>query len=448
MKFLVRSIPFLFLGLLLWTPGRAPGAQVVFSTSGQSDSLDNNNIDARSAAMGSASVGVADDASALFVNPAGLAGLRKAEASVNSNFWLGNILQETVLLGFPTADLGGFAVAGNYVDFGTFDSRDELGDLTGNYGANRLALEVGWGFALFTDLSVGAGIQGSQMTLDNNSYSDFSSSLGMLLTPFKGFRLGVSCDHLGIFSQSGPQEGAFNVGASYEKELDPSNRFLIALSGSVEPSSVNYLQAGVEYGLRSRFFFRVGYQLPLASNGIEGLSGLSTGVGFTLSDLSFDYAYLPYGELGSSHRVTLGFRFDAMKPTRQTPPGEPPPPSPEIAPTGTSVSIVGTPAPALKIQPNSASKDSLTVRFDLPPDTLAQGKELEKEGKRQEAIQLYMEAVKNNNEDVLGWWALGNTFYRLNLKVYAVYCFERVVQLEPGNKSLSDWLRQYQAASP
>jgi OOP family OmpA-OmpF porin len=41
---------------------------------------------------------------------------------------------------------------------------------------------------------------------------------------------------------------------------------------------------------------------------LTGLTGLTAGVGVSFSSLVLDYAYLPYGDLGNLHQVSLTFR--------------------------------------------------------------------------------------------------------------------------------------------
>ncbi|MEK7744548.1 MAG: hypothetical protein AAB578_09205, partial [Elusimicrobiota bacterium] len=37
--------------------------------------------------------------------------------------------------------------------------------------------------------------------------------------------------------------------------------------------------------------------------------GITAGVGWVLGDLDLDYAFVPYGDLGISHRISVSWRF-------------------------------------------------------------------------------------------------------------------------------------------
>ena len=41
----------------------------------------------------------------------------------------------------------------------------------------------------------------------------------------------------------------------------------------------------------------------------ENLAGLSFGLGLLLNKLAFDYAYVPYADLGNSHRIYIARRW-------------------------------------------------------------------------------------------------------------------------------------------
>jgi tetratricopeptide (TPR) repeat protein len=191
------------------------------------------------------------------------------------------------------------------------------------------------------------------------------------------------------------------------------------------------LNLGLEYGLERVFFLRAGYQKTLQDNALGGANGLTAGIGFVLDDFHFDYAYLPYGDLGDSHRVSVGYALGPV------------PAAPTPVPTPNPTPALPVPKPATHPAPNS-----LTVLFDIPSNAVAAGKKLEEEGKIRPASELYLQALRDNPKDVSAWEALGELYDRANEKNYAAQCFEKALQLEPGNQKLADWLTNYKAGKP
>src|SRR5579885_800913 len=88
----------------------AQTSQTFFSPSGQINSIDYSNYSARTFVFGPAFTAVADDTSALFSNPAGLASLGSGQIALHSYLGLGDAVQETAVVGLPIS-LGGIALA-------------------------------------------------------------------------------------------------------------------------------------------------------------------------------------------------------------------------------------------------------------------------------------------------------------------------------------------------
>ena len=55
-------------------------------------------------------------------------------------------------------------------------------------------------------------------------------------------------------------------------------------------------------------YLRAGYNSRAAKN-LGGFTGFSSGVGFSIGRIGLDYAWVPFGELGDTHRIGLRGRF-------------------------------------------------------------------------------------------------------------------------------------------
>ena len=65
---------------------------------------------------------------------------------------------------------------------------------------------------------------------------------------------------------------------------------------------------GAEYRLSEALAFRVGYKTETVSE-LGTLSGLTAGIGFKVGGIIADYSFVPYGDLGNTHRISVSFRF-------------------------------------------------------------------------------------------------------------------------------------------
>jgi len=404
------------------------GAQTVTGAAGLADPLENLEGSARDIGLGSAFVGVADDTSSLYFNPAGLSGLKAPDIELNHNSYLAGTFQEILSTGFPAGDLGGLAFSLDYVNWGTLDLRDVFGNSQGNYNDSDVGFTAGWGREWFQGFSAGLALRVLQDKVVYNLYTSLAADIGILWQPASGWRLGISYLNLGTSVEGSSLSGDLKAGVSCLLTLNPRFTLLTALSGDWTPGSVGNAQAGLEGTMNHQWTLRAGYQMPFYNNQIDGLTGLTAGAGMKINAFTLDYAYLFFGTLGSSQRISLDYQFDLPKEVVEVP--------------------VQMPVTVIQKVPEATqpSKD-VEVHFKINSDPLSQGQYLEKQGKLQDAIQLYIDGLKDNPKDVLLWQALANLYYRNGNKVNAVECFQMVIQLRPDDQALKDWLVRYKAVT-
>jgi Flp pilus assembly protein TadD len=65
------------------------------------------------------------------------------------------------------------------------------------------------------------------------------------------------------------------------------------------------ISGGAEYSPIPVLVLRAGYKWRGEQSDVGGMTGLAAGVGFRIGRLGLDYAYQPFGELVTSHRITL-----------------------------------------------------------------------------------------------------------------------------------------------
>jgi len=400
-------------------------AQTVTGTAALASPLDNLQGSARDMALGSAFVGVADDASALFFNPAGLSGLASPSVALHHNSYLAGTFQETLEGGFPGGDFGGLAFALDYVSWGSLDLRDNFGVSQGSYNDTDIGLTAGWGKEWAKGFSTGLSVRGLQQKVVNDLYNSLAADLGLLWSPQKDLRFGLAYLNLGTPVAGNSLSGELKGGGSLHWDLNPNLGLLTALSASWIPNGTASGQGGLECVLNREWSIRVGGQVPFYDNQVGGLTNFTAGAGLKLAAFSLDYAYLPFGSLGTSHRISLAYEFSLPK---------------EIVKVPVQVQVPVTivqPAP----QPSPNPQD-VEVHFKISSDPLAQGQELEKEGKQTEAAKTYVEALKIAPHNSVLWSALGNVYYQMGQKDYAIRCFDQSLKLSP-NPALEDWLKKY-----
>jgi hypothetical protein len=66
---------------------------------------------------------------------------------------------------------------------------------------------------------------------------------------------------------------------------------------------------GAEVTPRRFFSLRLGYRYQLQRPDLGGLSDFSAGIGLRNKNMSIDYAFVPLGDLGQTHRISFNLRF-------------------------------------------------------------------------------------------------------------------------------------------
>ena len=212
--------------------------------------------DSRASGMGMTGVAVADNASALFWNPAGLAGQEGAEVTFTHAPWLPNLgadLFFEYLAGkYAVEGIGTFAGHITFLNLGEQTRTDETGVDLGTFKSYDLAVGASYGRQLTSTFSVGTGFRFIYSNLTGGTIdiggaeaqagSSFGLDLGLLWKPgFGGENLrpsfGLNLANMGPRIKYTDSDSAaadaipsnLRIGGALEYELDDFNRLRFAL---------------------------------------------------------------------------------------------------------------------------------------------------------------------------------------------------------------------------
>lgn len=266
---------------------------------------------ARAMSMGSTGVSMPQGSASLFWNPAGLATQSWMEIGLHHISGLGDSNRETSVIGMPLGSLGGFAASLNYVNNGNFEGRDSIGNQTSNYSAGDMGGSLGWGKQWFPGISGGVAVKYNRQTLAAQSYSATALDVGFLWHPVSLLNLGLTYFNLGTKVADTALDSGWRGGASYSVRKN----MLFAVSTELKPGGFDRLQVGAEGFVHSTVAVRVGFVQSLKSTELTGVTGLTAGLGIRIDkNLMLDYAYLPFGELGVSQRISVTYNFSNPEP--------------------------------------------------------------------------------------------------------------------------------------
>jgi len=295
--------------LLFFTAAQAVQAYDILPAARLSMPLLQQDGAARAMAMGSSYVGIAQGSSALLWNPAGLSSLDFAELGLHHNSGLGDDMQEILIFGIKIDMLGGFAISASTTNSGLFESRDNLGNLTGTNTAGSMGMSLGWGQELFHGFSAGIALKADQQTLANTAYNAFACDAGILWKISQSVKLGLAYSNIGNQTDNSELASGLRAGISYGTDITETNSMLCAVSTEIQANGPASINAGVEDTILNIFAVRLGYVLNTTNQELTGLSGVTAGLGIKMQDITVDYAYVPFGDIGTSNKLSLTYAF-------------------------------------------------------------------------------------------------------------------------------------------
>ncbi len=335
----MKRLLYIILFLLI---GKSYNAQVFSgTTSGQFLKIEPG---ARAIAMGGAFVAVANDASTIYWNPAGLLQIHNNAVSFSHTYWLAGTSHDYTALVYKLNDKHAFGVSYTLLSIPDMKVRTEIyQNGTGEYfSASDFAIGLAYAFKLTEEFSFGFAGKYISQNIWHMSASTFALDIGLhYKTPVEGLNLGMCISNVGpkiayegdnnfIYYTFDPDQHGnsdnifadikmdswdlpllFRVGLAYELLNTESHDILIS-ADAVHPNDYSeYVNAGFEYSFMERLYLRAGYKALFKQESEEGLT-LGTGIIYYLTDylpLKVDYSYSDFGRLKDVHRFSVEVGF-------------------------------------------------------------------------------------------------------------------------------------------
>ncbi|MBK8575918.1 MAG: PorV/PorQ family protein [Elusimicrobia bacterium] len=266
---------------------------------------------ARSVSMGEGGLADTVDANALQINPAAMAGLERASVVGTHGAYIDSSFFDNVSYVNPKSKMGAWGVGFQYFSAGSIDKTDNSGNPDGSLDPKDLALTGGYARPL-GPVTAGAGLKYIKSTLVDTA-STFSLDLGVQSKPMLKDRLTLGLvgqnlmGSLKYDQESNDLPMAIKAGAGYEIK---TNWTAVADMTFPKDSDSSY-SVGTEYRLKIQnpwgVALRGGYNTRTSD--VDGFTGFSMGLGVDHKDLTVDYAFLPFGDVGTTHWITLGYKM-------------------------------------------------------------------------------------------------------------------------------------------
>lgn len=255
---------------------------------------------ARSLGMGKAFVSIADDASATYWNPAGLAQIdRKEVTALHAILWA-DTMYDFISYVHPITGMGTVGGSITRLYSGKFDGRDENNISTHEFSDSQTALGASYGKQIVDVLALGASIKYVTHNLDDHKNGNFTFDIGaMYKSPMvEHLQVGLNLRNLmGLRTGADTEDKlplTLRFGFNY-KLLRDKLALVVDLEKSRAPLSYHF---GTEYWA---------FQYLAVRFGIDP-EEFTLGFGIRYRDYGLDYAFATH-DLGGSHRLSASWKF-------------------------------------------------------------------------------------------------------------------------------------------
>jgi hypothetical protein len=273
----------------------------------------------RAVGMAGAFSAMADDSGAVFVNPAGLARFEEQELAVDFSTYL----QDAKMGNLSYAGRAGgnrFGLGVTFMTVGGIEKRglnDAVGAVPelGDFSSSDMAVTLAYAKADFIPDSLpkldgGVSVKFIRSAIDDKSAFAAAVDAGAIYHATAKLHLALAVQNLGtemkFEDESDPLPLNLRAGALYK--ISPELNVAAEINEYLQDEKF-YPSVGAEYWFRKAFALRGGYKFGYDTANLGSEVGLSLGFGIKVSGLGVDYAFLPFGDLGSIHRFGFWMQF-------------------------------------------------------------------------------------------------------------------------------------------
>jgi hypothetical protein len=281
----------------------------VFAVGTNSASFLKIKFDARTIAMGGVSASLSEGSGSLETNPSGLIDVLyndQQELTLAHNKWFQNINGDYISYARPIAYNSVLGVYAKYIYMNDLVRRDILGNDLGNFGASYGLFGISYLQELLEDeLALGITLKGLQEKIDDNSNTTYAFDIGTLYM-MEFCDIGFSIQNIGQGVKL--YDERFSLPLTFTLGIRKPVAENIDLGFDIEQEKNNdtVFKIGGEYKLLDYFSLRTGYKYTKQESAD---SGITAGFGINYNAFELNYAYVPFGDLGDTHRISLTVRW-------------------------------------------------------------------------------------------------------------------------------------------
>lgn len=285
----------------------------------------NLGVGARALGMAGAYSSIAEGASAVYWNPAGLVQISKLSASFMRADYVADINYQYAAYAHRLGPASVVAGSVLMTDIGRIDRTDMDNTKLGTFSPKDEAYTISYSRAILElsdrerDVSMGVSAKYIKSRIVNSA-TGAGIDLGVMTYYFTTipYRISAVLQNLGQGLKFDTHRESLPFTFRFGGSLSPFRNLLLATDVVLPKGNSPHMLFGAELTTdpseRSRISARLGCNTGRISG---GAGGITLGMGIGLHFFTIDYAFIPMGELGSTHRISLTFDFPYRNPVFQ-----------------------------------------------------------------------------------------------------------------------------------
>jgi long-subunit fatty acid transport protein len=280
-------------------------------------------VGGRAAALGESFVAIANDASALYWNPAGLSQFTKNQVFFSHNIWLVDINHDFLGAVYHLDEDNTFGVSLTSLSMKDMPVTTEFAPFgTGEYfGFSDIAIGLSYSRRMTDQFSFGGTVKYLEETLDKLKMRGVMIDLGTYYwTGLGTTRFAVTVSNFGSELapdgevvlvgkrknsewQSFAPPTTFRIGFAFDPYEDEDHKFTTAIQLNHPNDNSENVVVGVEYSFQKMFFLRGGYKFNVDEQNYSFGAGVNAPI--SIAEITVDYAFTNFLRLGSVHRFSI-----------------------------------------------------------------------------------------------------------------------------------------------
>lgn len=270
-------------------------------------------VSAKAGAMGDSYTAISDDPFGIYYNPAGIAFARNFAVALTYHKYLQDVTGNSFGLVYPFKNFS-FAVAPTIFKMKDEPIYDSQGVATGeSFGYEGKVIPIAVALRLGR-LAVGGAVKSYKENIGGGTSGTTAYDLGALYR-LNRFSVGASLQNIGGKVFDYELAKITRLGVAYNL-----GKHVLAVDFKKEGEDSGAFSVGTAFALSDSIKLRGGWRFR------DDFGGLTFGLGTELGSLSFDYAFLSYGDLGVTHKAGLSLAFppgDGKPKPKRTKPVQP-----------------------------------------------------------------------------------------------------------------------------